>query len=225
MSRVSPSRERILDAGANLLSLSGLSGITLGLLAESGQISKSGLFAHFRSKDEMQMALLDRTSQLARDTVVKPALLKPEGLPRLQALVRNWLGWTRKAHLQGGCAFTAGIFELDDQPGAVRDHLLRLETEFHNVLRSLVSQAVTAGHLRGNLDQSQFLWELYGIYLSHHASLRFFQDKRADTHALSALESLLERSKASPGQGTPRPKGKRASPSAVSKRVRHPQGN
>ena len=204
MSRVSPSRDRILEAGANLLSLSGFSGVTLGVLAESSQISKSGLFAHFKSKDEMQMALLDRTSQLARDTVVKPALLKPTGLPRLKALVQNWLGWTRKAHLQGGCAFTAGLFELDDQPGPVRDHLLRLETEFHDVLRSLVSESVDAGHLRGDLDQSHFVWELYGIYLSHHASLRFFQDKRADAHALTAFEALLERSNSASVQGAPR---------------------
>ncbi len=187
------------------MSISGLSGVTLGLLAESSQISKSGLFAHFKSKDDMQMALLSRTSELARNTVVKPALLKPVGLPRLRALVQNWLGWTRKAHLQGGCAFTAGLFELDDQPGPVRDHLLRLETDFHDVLRSLVTESVDAGHLRGDLDQSQFVWELYGIYLSHHASLRFFHDKQADAHALTAFEALLGRSHSDSAQGTPRP--------------------
>ena len=214
------SRERILDAGANLLSVSGFSGLTLGVLAESSQISKSGLFAHFKSKDEMQIALLSKTAQLARDTVVAPAMRKPEGLPRLQALVENWLGWTRRAKLEGGCAFTAGIFELDDQPGPVRDHLLTLETEFFNVLRSLVREAVEAGHLWNELDQSQFLWELNGIYLSHHASSRFFHDKRADAHASAAFQSLLERSAAVKTESPSHKDGRRAARTTASTRRR-----
>ena len=220
MAKVSASRERMLDAGANLLSVAGLSGVTLGLLAESSQISKSGLFAHFKSKDEMQMALLSRTSELARDLVITPAMLKPKGLPRLQALVHHWFGWTRKARLPGGCAFTAGIFELDDQPGVVRDHLLRLETEFHDLLQSLLLEAVAAGHLDRDLDQSQFLWELYGIYLGHHVSLRFVKDRRADTHALTAFDSLLERSGYVAGESTTQRKSKKLSGIPVRGRMR-----
>src|ERR1700723_741213 len=119
--------ERILRSGANLLSKSGLGGLTLGILAEQVDMSKSGLFAHFGSKDELQIRLLDRTAELAGRAVIAPAMAASEGLPRLNALVQHWLRWTQRAGLDGGCAVAAGLFELDDQEGPVRDHLLTLE--------------------------------------------------------------------------------------------------
>jgi len=189
----SPTRSRILESGVNLLSTSGLAGVTLGTLAERTGMSKSGLFAHFKSKEEVQLQLLEHTARIAGEMVVAPSMRAPEGLPRFKALVRNWLGWTAKAGLAGGCPVAAGIFELDDVDGPVRERLLELEKSWRSLLGQNVSRAMELGHLRADLDVEQFIWELCGIYLSHHASLRFVRDPKADKYARVAFEALLER--------------------------------
>ncbi len=177
------------------MSEAGLSGVTLGLLAEQTGISKSGLFAHFRSKEELQIALLRQMAETATAHVVLPALAAPEGLPRLEALVGRWLGWTREAGLRGGCPIAAALFELDDVEGAVRDQALAMEGEWRGLLTGLVQAAAGLGHLRHDLDADQFVWELCGIYLSHHASYRFVRDPKADVLAATAFQALIERSK------------------------------
>jgi AcrR family transcriptional regulator len=189
----SSTRERILDCGANLLSKSGLSGVTVGALAEQTGMSKSGLFAHFGSKDQIQLCLLDRTGEIAGRHVVAPTMRAPEGLPRLKALVKNWLGWTKQAGLEGGCPVAAGLFELDDVEGPVRDRLLKMEKTWRDFLGQQVRQAIDLGHLKREIDVEQFVWELCGIYLSHHASIRFVRDSRADERAETAFEALLQR--------------------------------
>ncbi len=189
----SSTRSRILERGTDLLSASSLAGVTLGGLAERTGMSKSGLFAHFRSKQELELALLEHTAVIAGKHVVGPAMLAPEGLPRLKALVRNWLGWTAKAGLSGGCPVAAGMFELDDSAGPVRDRLREMEAQWRGVLGSLVQRAISLGHLRDETDADQFVWELCAIYLSHHASLRFVRDPKADQYAHTALETLFTR--------------------------------
>jgi AcrR family transcriptional regulator len=186
-------RSRILEEGTNLLSVSGLSGVTIGALAEQTGMSKSGLFAHFGSKEEVQLALLENTARIAEKHVVAPALRAKEGLPRLKALVRNWLGWTSRAGLAGGCPVAAGIFELDDSDGPVRKRLLQMESSWREFLGQHVKRAVQLGHLRRALDVEQFVWELCGIYLTHHASVRFVRDPKADARARTAFAALLER--------------------------------
>ncbi len=188
------SRHRILWSGLSLLSETGLSGVSLGLLAERVGISKSGLFAHFRSKEQLQIALLDQTVEVAAVHVILPAMQQPEGLPRLQAFVRRWLGWSARAGLRGGCPIAAALFELDDVEGPVRDRAVAMEGHWRGLLRQLVQQAVEQGHLRPDLDVEQFIWELCGIYLSHHASLRFLRDPNADARAYAAFDTLLRRS-------------------------------
>ena len=169
--------------------------MTLGLLAEDAGVSKSGLFAHFGSKEELQIGLFDRGAQVAREHVVVPAMQAAEGLPRLEALVNRWFGWTSRAGLSGGCPVAAGLFELDDADGPVRQHVLALESQWRKLLTQLVHGAIGCGHLRADLDVEQFIWELCGIYLSHHASFRFLRDPQADRRARTALEGLLERSR------------------------------
>jgi AcrR family transcriptional regulator len=186
-------RERILGSGANLLSKSGLGGVTVGALAELTGMSKSGLFAHFGSKDELQISLLERSTEIAGRFVVGPAMAAPEGLPRLKALVQNWLGWSKKAGLDGGCPVAAGLFELDDSEGPVRDRLLQMEKTWRDLLVQLVRRAMELDHLRKDLDVDQFVWELCGIYLSHHASARFVRDRKADARAGIAFDALLVR--------------------------------
>ncbi len=177
------------------MSREGLSGVTLGQLAEQVGMSKSGVFAHFRSKDEIQIGLLNHSAVIATAYVVEPAMVSPEGLPRLEALVRNWLGWPRRAGLPGGCPVAAAMFELDDVDGPVRDHVLKMESEWLGLLGQLVRRAMALGHLRPDLDVDQFLWELCGIYLSHHASQRFLRNPDADARASLAFQALLERAR------------------------------
>jgi AcrR family transcriptional regulator len=180
------------------MSQSGLSGVTLGVLADRVGMSKSGLFAHFRSKEDVQIELLQHMAQFAQAHVVQPTMSVDEGLPRLKALVHNWFGWTQRAGLPGGCPVAAGLFEFDDVEGAVRDQILAMEREWRGLLKQLVHQAVDHGQLRQDLDIEQFIWELCGIYLSHHAAHRFLRSTDADSRAQTAFQALLDRALPSP---------------------------
>ena len=176
-----------------MMSQAGLAGVTLGVLAERVGMSKSGLFAHFKSKEDVQIALLEHTAEFATAHVVAPSLQAAEGLPRLKALIANWFGWTRRAGLPGGCPVASGLFEFDDVEGLVRNKILEMEGHWRALVSGLVRQAVDHGHLRGDLDVHQFVWELSGIYLSHHAAYRFLRAKDADRRAQTALDGLLAR--------------------------------
>lgn len=175
------------------MSQSGLAGVTLGVLAAQVGMSKSGLFAHFRSKEEVQISLLGHMAEFATANIVQPAMTAEEGLPRLQALVHNWLGWAQRAGLPGGCPVAAGLFEFDDVEGPVRAKILAMESEWRGLLSLLVQQSIAQEHLRQDLDVEQFVWELCGIYLSHHAAHRFLRAVDADSRANTAFEALLER--------------------------------
>ncbi len=193
-----PTRSRILDVGTNLLTTAGLSGVTIGTLAQQAGMSKSGFFAHFGSKEELQLKLLENAGRIAQERVVAPSMRRPKGLARLRSLFRNWLGWTAKAGLDGGCPVAAGMFELDDSAGPVRDALLQMEEFWRKLLAAQVTDAVAEGEFASDLDIDQFVWELCGIYLSHHASARFVRDPAADERANTAFEALLERARRRP---------------------------
>ncbi len=193
--RSTNSRDKILREGLALMSRDGMAGVTIGVLAEQVGMSKSGVFAHFRSKDEVQIGLLDHMAGFAGSFVVGPAMAEPEGLPRLEALVGNWLGWSARAGLPGGCPVAAGMFELDDVEGPVRDKVVAMEAEWRALLSGLVARAVELGHLGAGLDVAQFVWELCGIYLSHHAAQRFLRQPDADARAWTAFRALLERAR------------------------------
>jgi AcrR family transcriptional regulator len=195
-------RERILEQGLEVMSQAGLGGVTLGLLAERVGMSKSGLFAHFRSKEDVQVALLGHMAAVAAARVVEPAMRAEEGLPRLKRLVKNWFGWAQRAGLQGGCPVAAGLFEFDDVEGSVRDCILEMEREWRGLLTRLVHEAIGRGHLRKTLDADQFVWELCGVYLSHHAAHRFLRSADADRRAEAAFTSLLDRARPRGGRRT-----------------------
>jgi AcrR family transcriptional regulator len=186
-------RERIMEQGLALMSQSGLEGVTLGVLADQVGMSKSGLFAHFRSKEEVQIGLLEYMAQFANARVVAPAMKVEEGLPRLKVLVANWLGWAQRAGLPGGCPVAAGLFEFDDIEGPVRNKIQEMESEWRGLLTKIVKQVVSLGHFRRDLDVNQFVWELSAIYLGHHAAHRFLRSADADRRAQTAFRALLER--------------------------------
>src|SRR4029077_3615569 len=132
-------------------------------------------------------------SEFVMERVVRPSLTASEGLPRLEALVRNWFGWAPRAGLPGGCPVAAGLFEFDDIEGRVRSKILEMEGEFRRLLIDLVQRAVDLGHLRRDLDVDQFVWELCAIYLGHHAAHRFLRAADADARAQTAFQALLAR--------------------------------
>ena len=185
-----------MKEGLDLLTRSGFAGVTLGMLAEQTGMSKSGLFAHFGSKEEIQLGLLEKMASVGAATFVDPAMLKPRGLARLRAVVEGWFGWTEKAGLHGGCPVAAGMFELDDvdQSDPVRQRLLDMESKWRAFLVHLTTEAVVAGELRSDLEVDQFVWELCAIYLNHHASFRFIRDPLATERALRAFSALVDRS-------------------------------
>lgn len=190
------------------MSRSGLEGVTLGVLADQVGMSKSGLFAHFHSKEEVQIGLLEYMAEFANARVVAPAMKVEEGLPRLKVLVTNWFGWAQRAGLPGGCPVAAGLFEFDDIEGPVRNKIQEMESEWRDLLTKMVKQAVSLGHLRRGLDVDQFVWELSGIYLGHHAAHRFLRSADADRRAQTAFQALLDR--AAPVSGEKKSKARAA---------------
>lgn len=185
---------RILDEGIAIASQDGLQGVTLGVLATRVGMSKSGLFAHFRSKEDVQIELLEHARVVGAPYVVQPALAAEEGLPRLKALFENWLGWSARAGLPGGCPLAAAMFEMDDLDGPVRERAVEMEREWQEFLRGLVAQAIALGHLRAGVDSEQFVWEMCGIYLAHHVTFRFQRDSEtANRRAHIAFEALVAR--------------------------------
>jgi AcrR family transcriptional regulator len=193
MSASASTHDRILDHGLDLLSVVGVTGVTLGVLAERVGMSKSGLFAHFRSKEAVQIGLLEHMGRVANAQVVIPAMGSSEGLPRLRALCGNWLGWSTRAGLSGGCPIAAALFELDDLDGDVRARVVEMESYWRALLAGLVRQAVDREQLSAGLDVDQFVWEICGVYLIHHASRRFLKDPKADARAQTAFNALLQR--------------------------------
>ncbi len=206
MMTVHETRGRILQGGLELLTELGLSRVTLGVLATRVGLSKSGLFAHFRSKEALQIALLGETGRIANAVVVAPAMNAEAGLARLHILFAAWLGWTARAGLPGGCPVAAALFELDDDiEDEVRTTVLDMEVRWRRLLGQLTSDAVQLGELARDLDIDQFVFELCGIYLSHHASLRFVRDPDADRRAVLAFEALVARSRPDGGRPSPHP--------------------
>lgn len=184
-------RQRIREAGVALLSADGLSGVSLGTLAERARMSKSGLFAHYRSKEDLQIDLLLASTELAARVVVAPAMNAPPGLPRLEAIFGLWCGWSRRAGLPGGCPIAAALFELDDLTGPVRQTVVDLEARWRGVLAAVVREAIGHGHFPETLDVDQVVWELTGIYLAHHAAARLVRAPDADDRARAAFSRLI----------------------------------
>lgn len=196
MSKGLATRNSILGRAVELSSVVGLERITIGRLAEDLELSKSGLFAHFKSKEALQIAVLDAAAERFRDVVVKPALREARGEPRVRALFEHWLRWAREAGLPGGCIFVTASVEFDDQPGPVRDHLVKQQKDWVSVIATTARLAVEAGAFRPNLDDRRFAQELYGILLSHYHFTRLLNDPDAEARTRAAFEHLVARSRA-----------------------------
>jgi AcrR family transcriptional regulator len=193
MSKGEDTREAILNEGMRLASMRGLEGLTIGSLAGELGLSKSGLFAHFKSKEQLQVTVVERAAQVFVDAVIRPALLGPRGLPRLEAIFENWLTWASRPVLPGGCLFVQAAAEFDDRPGPVRDAIQVSQQAWIATLEKSVALAVAEGHLAAATDPAQVAFELEGILLASQFADRLLDDPRVVAKARRAFTSLIER--------------------------------
>jgi AcrR family transcriptional regulator len=182
-------RQAILDQAVDLARRVGLGGLTIGGLAEDLKLSKSGLFAHFRSKEALQVRVLEEASARFVDTVIRPALAEKRGEPRIRALFERWLRSTSES--SGGCLFVAAAAELDDQMGPPRERLVQLQKDWLDVLAGAARIAIAEGHFRKDVDVEQFAHDLYGIALAYHHAFRLLEDPRAKERAERSFETLV----------------------------------
>jgi AcrR family transcriptional regulator len=186
-------RAAILDAALRIVSKSGLDGLTIGTLADATGMSKSGLFAHFGSREELLLAVLAHGQAQFSEVVFQPAMAKPRGIARLRAMFINWLDWTESAELPGGCPMIGGASEFDDKPGPVRDMLAGGQRTWIETLKRSVRQAIDEGELPAQTDPEQIAFEMFGIALVVHHHRRLLGYPKARARALAALDKLISR--------------------------------
>ena len=184
-------RALILDEALALASQVGFEGLSIGSLAARLRLSKSGLFAHFGSKEDLQVLTLQQTQRLFQQEVFAPALAEPPGLPRLRRLFSNWLVWLERDR-PGGCPMLAASVEYDDRPGAVRDLLLAGQRELRGAIAKAIRQAIDAGQLAPQTDPWQLAFEMMGIVLAMHHDHRLLGDARSSARARDAFERLIQ---------------------------------
>ncbi len=185
-------RTLILDDALSLAGEVGLEGLSIGSLAARLGLSKSGLFAHFGSKEDLQLATLRHGQRRFESAVFRPALDAPRGLPRLRSLFENWLAWIARTQKRGGCVIVAAATEYDDRPGVVRETLVAGQRELRGALAKAVRLAVEEGHLRSGTDPWQVVFELLGIVLAAHHDRGLLDDRRALDRARAAFDRLID---------------------------------
>jgi AcrR family transcriptional regulator len=179
-------RRAILRKAVNIASLEGLEGLTIGKLASTLRISKSGLFAHFGSKLDLQCAVVDEARDIFVEKVVRPAA-QLRGLPLLRALCENWLAYGERKTFPGGCFFSAASLEFDDRPGPVRDRIIILMKKWLENLQLAARDAQSAGEIRKDVDARQLAFEIHALAMGGNWSSRLFRDQSAFRSAKSAI--------------------------------------
>src|SRR5882672_4511407 len=186
-------RAAILDAALKVASRLGLEGLTIGTLADETGMSKSGLFAHFGSREQLQLAVLEHAAQRYGELVFTPVLKIDRGLPRLRAMFERWIDWTVASGLPGGCIMISAANEYDDRPGPIRDAVIANQHRGNAITQKAVRLAVEERHLRSDTDPEQIAFELLGIVLASHNHRRLLGDKETRKRALTAFDELIAR--------------------------------
>jgi len=181
-------RDRILDAAATVASVGGVSAVTIGPLAESLGMSKSGLFAHFRSKEALQVEILDRSAEHFTRAVIVPVRAEPDKSKRLGIFFKLWLDWIENPGLGGGCPILAAGVEYDDVPGPVRDASARHSGALNDSIRRMVRNA------RPRCDVEAVAALIDGLALSHLVRVRLLRDPNARAETERAFTLLIENS-------------------------------
>ncbi|MFL6592679.1 MAG: TetR/AcrR family transcriptional regulator [Luteimonas sp.] len=183
-------REAIIDRAYVIACSTGLDGLSIGPLAQAVGMSKSGVFAHFGSREGLQLAVLESAGQRFGRYVLTPALQAPRGLPRLRSIVERWFDWVRHTN-QGGCLYLAAVSEFDDRPGAIRDALLQLEGRWRDALARAIELAIDTGELQADCDPHQLAFEIYGLALIVHHDAGLSGYDGAQARGLRALDRLV----------------------------------
>ena len=180
----------ILDAALGLASHMGLEGLSIGALAELTGMSKSGVFAHFGSREELQIAVVREYHARFEAEIFAPSMSQPRGLPRLRALIERWLRRVSQ-EIDSGCIYISGAVEFDDRPGPVRDALAQMVQTWRQALQRAIEQAVQEEHLRADTDVQQMLFEIHGLILALHHDARFLRTPGAIDRARAGFERIL----------------------------------
>lgn len=183
-------RAAILDAALNLASQMGIEGLSIGALAEVTGMSKSGVFAHFGSREELQISVIREYHTRFEEEVFRPAMRRERGLPRLRAMFD---GWVKRVAMEidSGCIYISGAVEFDDRPGPVRDALAGMVLTWHAALSRSIRMAMESGHLLPDTDPTQLLFEVHGLILALHHDARFLRTEGAVERARIAFDRVV----------------------------------
>jgi len=184
-------RAAIVEAALLAASRGGLEGLTIGTLADSMHMSKSGVFAHFGSREELQLAVLKAYVQRFVHEVLPPAVKKPRGLPRLEAILERWVTFLAR-EMTRGCIMIAGAVEYDDVPGPQRDEMVTIIAGWKRELIKAIRQAVAEGHLKPGVDAQQLVFEIYGLMLAMHQDARLLRSADSAKRARTGLRRLID---------------------------------
>ncbi|MEO6319776.1 MAG: TetR/AcrR family transcriptional regulator [Polaromonas sp.] len=182
----------IVDAALGLATQIGLEGLSIGALAEVLHMSKSGVFAHFGSREELQISVVREYHARFEEEVFFPVLKQPRGLPRLQAMFHNWMNRT-SVEIDSGCIYISGAVEFDDRPGPVRDALADSVRTWLSAMTRAVVQARESGHLRPDADEQQIAFEIHGLILALHYEARFLKTPGSIARANTGFANILAR--------------------------------
>ena len=181
----------IVEAALGLATQIGIEGLSIGALAEVTQMSKSGVFAHFGSREELQISVVREYHRRFEDEVFYPAMREPRGLPRLRALFRHWMNRT-SLEIDSGCLYISGAVEFDDRPGPVRDALMGSVKSWLGAMHRAVVQAREEGQLRADIDEHQLAFEIHGLILALHYEARFLKNPGSLARANAGFDHILK---------------------------------
>jgi AcrR family transcriptional regulator len=184
-------RAAILDVALELASRDGLEGLTIGVLADRMNMSKSGVFAHFGSREDLQMEVIRLYHQRFEQEVFYPSIKEPRGLPRLMAMFDRWIKRV-SVEIASGCIYISGAVEYDDRPGPIREQLVSMVQAWQSALLRSVQQAIDCCDLKADTDAQQLVYEMYGMILALHHDARFLRIPGAIDRARRGFERLIE---------------------------------
>ena len=189
--RASKTRQEILRKSMDIASAEGLEGLSIGRLATELQMSKTGIFAHFGSKEQLQLATVDAAKQVFLEQVVQPSLTQSRGVPRLRAMLENWIGYVERIVFRGGCFFAAASAEFDSRPGAVRDEIASLTKAWLIALQDEIAFARSAKQVKADVDPVQVAFELHAYVQEANWAFKLFNDKSAFSRARQAIAGCI----------------------------------
>jgi AcrR family transcriptional regulator len=185
-------RSAILRHAVDIASAEGLEGLTVGRLADELGMSKSGLFAHFGSKEELQLATVEMARQIFIDQITRPALSAPKGMPRLWSIIDRWLAYIERGIFKGGCFFTAASFEFDSRRGPVRDRIAEIMREWLDVLVRALEQAQATGHMQPDADPTCLAFEIQSLAIGGHWANQLLDDRQSYSRSRAVILEKLQ---------------------------------